>query len=165
MADADPALEAPKYIYKIAASHPKPSWPPQDKVDSAKAVLPASDLDSKSRFIHMSTAKQIPGTLKHFFRTSSRDRNSVFLLKVLWPPVFDDLGLLRWESPDAKICGPREDEGLFPHLYFFDGEEPMDGSNRLWLRKAEVDDVKELVSEEGTEGWEQSLQDLEKWLV
>lgn len=157
--------EAPKYIYKIATSHLKPSWPATSKSDGYQPILPASDLDTKSRFIHMSVAKQIPGTLKHFFKSHSQERNIVYLLKVLWPPVFDDLGLLRWESPDAKICGPREDEGLFPHLYFFDGEEPMDGANRLWLRKAEVEDVKELVSNEGVEGWESALKQIEEWLV
>lgn len=165
MAEENAPTDAPKYIYKIASSQPKPSWPPESKHDGDSPILPASDLDTKSQFIHMSTAKQIPGTLKHFFRTSSDERNVVFLLKVLWPPVFDELGLLRWESPDAKVCGPREDEGFFPHLYFFDGEEPMPGSSRLWLRKAEVEDIKEVVSEEGVEGWENGLKELEKWLV
>lgn len=79
--------------------------------------------------------------------------------------MFDELGLLRWETPDAKVCGTREGEGLFPHLYFYDGEDPGLGATRLWLRKGEVEGVREVVSERGVEGWEGSLGELGAWLV
>ena len=111
----------------------------------------------------MSTATQIAGTLHHFFPTSSDERNTVYLLKVpLTNKITEQNNVVRWESPDASICGPREGEGMFPHLYFQDDTKP--GEYRLFLKSNEVDSVKELVSEPAMVGWDDALSRLGGWL-
>lgn len=143
------------YIYKICPSDPPiPTTPantlPQDY------TLPASALDTSSKFIHLSTAAQVPGTLLHFFPAPASARTSIVLLRIPYAPL-EAAGVVRWESPDAKICGPRDGEGMFPHVYFVDG--------RLGLRSDEVEGVRELVSEVGEEGWVSALERSEGWLV
>ncbi|ETN36843.1 uncharacterized protein HMPREF1541_07830 [Cyphellophora europaea CBS 101466] len=115
-----------------------------------------SDLDLKSGFIHLSSARQIPGTLTHFFASPPSDRTSLYLLKIPLAPL-ETAEVLRWESPDAKVCGSRDGEGMFPHVYFADG--------RLGLSDREVQSVREVVSEQGQLGWEAALAGLESWLV
>lgn len=91
---------APKFVYKLVpSSSPIPEPLPE--------TLPVSDLDQRSGFIHLSTALQVPNTLKHFFR----DEPSVYVLRIDYERVEKDI---RWEDPDAKVCGPRGGEGLFP---------------------------------------------------
>lgn len=92
--------QAPKYVYKLVpSSSPIPEPLPE--------ALPVSDLDQRSGFIHLSTALQVPNTLRHFFK----DEPSVYVLRIEYERVEKDI---RWEDPDAKVCGPRGGEGLFP---------------------------------------------------
>ena len=155
-----PPHSSQKYIYKIAPASPEP----QLDVDGLESVLPPSELDVSSKFIHMSTASQIPGTLKHFFSTSSSTTDTIYLIKVPIVSVWEDIGALRWESPDASVCGTRDGEGMFPHLYFYD-HDVEGGRERLWLRRNEVVEVKEIVSREGEEGWEKALGESGEWLM
>jgi hypothetical protein len=91
----------PTYVYKLVPSTaPIPEGILPDR-------LPISELDQTSGFIHLSTASQVPNTLKFFFK----DDLLVYILRVDFKMVEKDI---RWESPDAKICGPRPGEGLFP---------------------------------------------------
>lgn len=66
----------------------------------------------------MSTASQVPGTLKRFFPIGCGKRTVIYLLRVELGPLEQQDGVVKWESPDATVCGPRPGEGLFPHLYF-----------------------------------------------
>ncbi|KAL1991492.1 hypothetical protein VTN49DRAFT_4800 [Thermomyces lanuginosus] len=96
--------QAPKYVYKLVpSSSPIPEPLPE--------ALPVSDLDQRSGFIHLSTALQVPNTLRHFFK----DEPSVYVLRIEYERVEKDI---RWEDPDAKVCGPRGGEGLFPEDVF-----------------------------------------------
>jgi uncharacterized protein (DUF952 family) len=89
-----------KYVYKLVpSSAPIP--------ESLPDRLPVSDLDLQSGFIHLSSARQVPNTLKFFFK----DEPVVYVLRLEYAKVEDNI---RWESPDAKICGPRDGEGMFP---------------------------------------------------
>lgn len=138
-----------RYIYKIA-----PEAPDLNTSQHAQSsILPPSQLDISSGFIHMSTASQVPGTLKLFFETTS-STNKIFLIRVGLPLKS---GELRWESPDAKVCGPRPDEGLFPHIYH--------DEKRLYISIEEVESIKEVISGEGVEGWESGLKQVEGWLL
>ncbi|TRM62911.1 hypothetical protein BD626DRAFT_496947 [Schizophyllum amplum] len=131
--------DVPTYLYKLV-----PSSAPVPEPSALPDVLPLSDLDAQSGFIHLSTAPQIAGTLKHFFA----DEAHVYVLKLSWAKVADKI---RWESPDAKVCGPRPDEGLFPHLY-----------NGPKLGKEEVEDVARW---EKGENWDEALEKAHSWLV
>lgn len=81
-------MSKPTYLYKIIPSSNPPPNPLPEK-------LPLSALDSSSGFIHLSTAVQIPGTLKHFFA----DESLVYILRVNYDALEKDL---KWEDPDAK---------------------------------------------------------------
>lgn len=118
------------YIYKIVPYTAPPPTP-------LPVALPVSELDQNSGFIHLSTAKQIPDTLKHF-------------LRIPYDSVEKDI---QWESPDAKVCGPRAGEGMFPHLY-----------NGLKLGRQEVDSTQAWTRTEGG-GWDEALKQAEDWLV
>lgn len=128
----------------------------------------------------MSKAAQIAGTLKHFFPSEVGKKNSVWLLKVRISKDLEAQNILRWESPDASVCGQRDDEGLFPHLYFpagpgvsQDGDAVppvnIDGSDglRLFLTKADVESVLEVVSDPDVSGYDISLQNeaAKQWLI
>jgi uncharacterized protein (DUF952 family) len=90
----------PFYLYKLVPS----TSPVREPIPER---LPVSQLDQESGFIHLSTALQVPNTLKYFFK----DEPLVYVLRIEFNQVMDDI---RWESPDAKVCGPRPEEGLFP---------------------------------------------------
>lgn len=93
--------KVPLYVYKLVpstASFIGPIIPER---------LPVSDIDQKSGFIHLSTAFQVPNTLKGFFK----DEPIVYVLRILYENVEHDI---RWESPEGSVCGPRPNEGLFP---------------------------------------------------
>jgi uncharacterized protein (DUF952 family) len=90
----------PFYLYKLVPSTSPVREPLPER-------LPVSELDQESGFIHLSTALQVPNTLKYFFK----DEPLVYVLRIEFEEVMADI---RWESPDAKVCGPRPDEGLFP---------------------------------------------------
>ncbi|CAL1711170.1 unnamed protein product [Somion occarium] len=133
------ASSKPSYVYKLIPSSAVPPDPLPER-------LPVSELDQTSGFIHLSTAKQIPGTLKYFFREDSR----VYVLRIPYDAIDKDM---KWEDPKAEVCGPRGGEGLFPHLY-----------NGLKLGKDEVDSVQ--VWETGKDGgWDDALNKAESWLV
>lgn len=74
----------PTYIYKIVPSSAPPPSPLPD-------ALPVSDLDQKDNFIHLSTALQVPGTLKRFFS----DAEQVYILRINYPQVESKI---KWED-------------------------------------------------------------------
>lgn len=82
--------------------------------------------------------------MKYFFK----DEPLVYVLRIESERVIDDI---RWESPDAKICGPRPDEGLFPHLY-----------NGLRLGKNEVESIAVWTNEAG---WDKAISQAKPWLL
>lgn len=163
-----------RYIYKITPSSPKlpvTSFPvgklPTD------FNLPSSDLDQNSGFVHMSTAKQIPGTLEHFFASKSSSSDSIYLLRVGYSSLLERKDAqIRWESPDASICGPREGEGMFPHIYAIrysmdsnDSSTANTSTKALFLLSGEsVDSVAIITSEAGEDGWHSALRRLGDWL-
>ena len=59
--------------------------------------------------------------------------------------------LIKWEDPKGEVCGPRGEEGLFPHLY-----------NGLKLGKDEVESVRVL---ENSGGWDAALEEVDDWLI
>ncbi|EAL87458.1 hypothetical protein KXW98_009471 [Aspergillus fumigatus] len=127
----------PFYLYKLVPSTSPVREPLPER-------LPVSELDQESGFIHLSTALQVPNTLKYFFK----DEPLVYVLRIESERVIDDI---RWESPDAKICGPRPDEGLFPHLY-----------NGLRLGKNEVESIAVWTNEAG---WDKAISQAKPWLL
>jgi len=131
-------MSKPTFIYKIIPA----SSPPRDPLPE---TLPLSTLDSNSGFIHLSSAVQIPGTLKHFFTDDPR----VYVLRIPYDRVEKDI---RWEDPKAEVCGERGGEGMFPHLY-----------NGGRVGSAEVESVK-LVEKTGS-GWDEALERIRPWLV
>lgn len=132
----------PTYIYKIwDASTPIPLSP-----ESMPESLILPELDRKSGFIHLSTAPQIPNTLKHFFGGHER----VYLIRISYGNVKKDI---RWEDPESKICGDRDGEGMFPHLY-----------NGLKLGKNEINGVR-MVEKEENESWDEALKGVHNWMV
>lgn len=135
----------PTYIYKLV---PYTSPVPSNHADLPD-VLPVSDLDRTSGFIHLSTAPQIPGTLANFFASDPR----VYILRIPYDPL-DRSGVIKWEDPKGDVCGPRPGEGLFPHVY-----------NGLRLGRAEVESVWVL---ERAGGWAETIEKEEAfkaWLV
>ncbi|CRG88102.1 hypothetical protein PISL3812_05129 [Talaromyces islandicus] len=92
----------PRYVYKLVPSDAPIPEPLPDK-------LPVSNLDQQSGFIHLSTALQVPNTLKFFFK----DEPLVYVLRIEYEKVEPEI---RWESPDGKVCGLRGGEGMFPCL-------------------------------------------------
>ncbi|KAG0699509.1 hypothetical protein DFH29DRAFT_936431 [Suillus ampliporus] len=128
----------PTYIYKLIPSSATPPNPLPDQ-------LPVSDLDQTSGFIHLSTALQVPKTLKFFFKDDVR----VYILRIPYDPIEKDI---KWEDPKAEVCGPRGGEGMFPHLY-----------NEFKLGKDEVESVQSW--EKGPDGWDSALQEAEAWLA
>lgn len=129
----------PTYIYKLI---PSTTAPP----DPLPATLPVSELDRSSGFIHLSTAAQIPNTLKWFFADEPR----VYVLRLLYESVEKNI---RWEDPKGEVCGPRGGEGMFPHLY-----------NDLKLGHDEVESVAVWERKEG-EGWDDVVKKAQDWLI
>lgn len=129
----------PTYIYKLIPSDAAPA-------DPLPTALPVSSLDQSSGFVHLSTVKQIPNTLKTFFAEDPR----VYILRIPYEPLEAQI---RWEDPKAEVCGPRGGEGMFPHLY-----------NGLKLGKDEVESVQTWERVDG-EGWDAVLEKAKAWLV
>lgn len=140
--DSPAAIAQPAYFYKLIEHTAPPTDPLPDK-------LPVSALDQQSGFVHLSTAAQIPGTLRHFFT----DVPLVFVARIPCAPL-ESAGVVRWEDPEGKVCGPRPGEGLFPHLY-----------NGLQLGKEEIDSVAKW--DRNDLGWDEALEKAkaEGWLV
>ncbi|PKY06460.1 hypothetical protein P168DRAFT_325325 [Aspergillus campestris IBT 28561] len=132
MADAEPL-----YVYKLVPSSSPVREPLPDR-------LPVSDIDRSSGFIHLSTAFQVPNTLKAFFN----DEPLVYVLRIRYAHI---AGETVWESPEGNVCGPRPKEGLFPHLY-----------NGLRLGKDEVESIAIWNNENG---WDKALQQSKPWLL
>ncbi|EJC99614.1 uncharacterized protein FOMMEDRAFT_22754 [Fomitiporia mediterranea MF3/22] len=130
--------DKPTYIYKLVPyTAPVP--------DELPERLPVSDIDQNSGFIHLSTAPQVPNTLKFFFGNDPK----VYILRLSYEPLEKNI---RWEDPKAEVCGPRGGEGMFPHLY-----------NGLKLGKDEIESVQ--TWEKGDGGWDEALKKAESWLV
>lgn len=74
--------------------------------------------------------------------------------------------MVRWEDPNAEVCGERGGEGMFPHFYKY--EEEGEG---LGLGKEEVESVEVwerevgVGVEDGKNGWAKALKSAEGWLV
>lgn len=150
----------PTYIYKLVpSSAPVPDVLPER--------LPVSEIDQKSGFVHLSTAPQIPGTLKYFFADDTR----VYVLRLNYDDLVESI---RWEDPEAAVCGPRAGEGMFPvgstiqsiqrhgeyaGSYFF--EQHL--YNGLKLGKDEIESV--AVWEKGEDDWDTALKEAASWLV
>jgi len=81
-------MSTPTYIYKIV---PESAAPPSPLPDA----LPVSELDSSDGFIHLSTALQVPGTLKRFFS----DKDSVYILRIIYAKVEKDI---KWENDKGE---------------------------------------------------------------
>ncbi|KAJ7699948.1 hypothetical protein B0H17DRAFT_925709 [Mycena rosella] len=132
-------MSAPTYIYKIIpSSSPVP--------DPLPELLPLSELDATSGFIHLSTSLQVPGTLKHFYAETPE----VYICRIRYASVEKDV---KWWDPNAEVCGPRGSEGMFPHLYNGGrlGSAEIESSVAVW---------------EQTDGnWEEALKKAESWLV
>lgn len=94
----------PLFVYKLVSS----STPVREPLPER---LPVSEIDQKSGFIHLSTAFQVPNTLKSFFK----DELLVYVLRIPYEGLDQ---LIRWESPEGNVCGPRPDEGLFPVCFY-----------------------------------------------
>ncbi|KAG5728979.1 hypothetical protein E4T56_gene15191 [Termitomyces sp. T112] len=96
-------MSIPTYIYKIVPSDlivlPLPER------------LPLSSLDTRDGFIHLSTAKQLPGTLSRFFASETK----IHILRIEYRKIERDI---RWEtSSKDNEPGDIGDDGVFPHLY------------------------------------------------
>ncbi|KIJ63954.1 hypothetical protein HYDPIDRAFT_112442 [Hydnomerulius pinastri MD-312] len=132
----------PNYIYKLV-SYKTP--PPSTVASELPEALPISEIDKSSGFVHLSTARQVPNTLKFFFGGDPL----VYILRIKYDDVEKDI---KWEDPKAEVCGPRGGEGMFPHLY-----------NGFKLGKDEVDDI--LVVERGDGEWEAAIQEVQGWMI
>ncbi|KAL2823669.1 hypothetical protein BDW59DRAFT_148462 [Aspergillus cavernicola] len=127
----------PTYLYKLVPSTAPVHQPIPDR-------LPVSEIDQQSGFVHLSTALQVPNTLKLFFK----DEPLVYVLRIPYESVARDI---RFEDPEGRVCGPRPEEGLFPHLY-----------NGLKLGKDEIESMSVWSNDHG---WEKSLGAAKPWLL
>jgi len=132
-------MSIPTYIYKIVPSSTPPPTPLPDK-------LPVSELDKASGFLHLSTAVQIPGTLKYFFD----DIDIVYILRIEYKSVEKDT---KWQNEAGALGGVGE-EKYFPHVY-----------NDLCLGKAEIESVAEWKRD--SKGWDSAIEKArsESWLI
>ncbi|KAJ3549530.1 hypothetical protein NMY22_g853 [Coprinellus aureogranulatus] len=128
-----PTMPPPTYLYKIV---PATAAPP----DPLPEWLPVSDLDAKDGFVHLSTAKQVPGTLNLFFD----GHDKIYLLRLEYAKVKEQI---KWETPQRAL-GKEGEDGCFPHLY---------NGNRLG--KNEVDSVSS-VEKAKAETWDLALSPL-----
>jgi uncharacterized protein (DUF952 family) len=97
-------------LYKILT---KNEWS-----NAQKSGLIEVEIDQKDGFIHLSTARQLPGTLSLYFA----DSDSLFLLKLDQSQIKD---ALVFEAPSAGSGRG----GLFPHLY---SELGIDQIAQVW---------------------------------
>ncbi|KAJ3517967.1 hypothetical protein NLJ89_g169 [Agrocybe chaxingu] len=134
-------MSTPTHIYKIVSSSALPVPLPK--------ALPVSELDQNDGFIHLSTEKQLPGTLRRFFKNDSL----VYILRINYRKVEKNIkwengkgtgaAFVRLDALDLHIfCqapGGIGEEGIFPHLY-----------NGLRVGKEEIESFKQ---------WEKDSQD------
>lgn len=131
-------MSAPTFIYKLVPLTVR-------LPDEIPNELPLSELDASSGFIHLSTASQVPGTLRHFFASD----DAVYVLRIAYEHIRADI---RWEDPQATVCGDRNEEGMFPHLY--NTKPPKLGKNevesvRLFRRVGDVWDMSAVAEAQG----------------
>jgi uncharacterized protein (DUF952 family) len=82
----------PTYIYKILPSEPPPPSP-------LPLALPVSALDARDNFIHLSTSRQVIGTLRNFYAAEAH----VWILRIPYARVEQ---WIKWENSVGK--GPDE---------------------------------------------------------
>ncbi|KAJ7499049.1 hypothetical protein FB451DRAFT_1204077 [Mycena latifolia] len=126
-------MSKPTYIYKLVSFSPDP----------LPETLPLSELDLASGFMHLSTALQVPRTLKRFFAEEPR----VNILRIEYSVVERDI---KWEDSKGEVPGEIGGEGMFPHIY-----------NR-GLGRGEIESV---VVWERNGNWDEALKNAESWLV
>lgn len=90
----------PKMVYKVC---PARDW---SEAVTDRQYLGSAD-DHRDGFIHLSTATQLPGTLKRHYRDADGRGRTGLVLVVLDASRLGDA--LKWESA--------RDGSLFPHLY------------------------------------------------
>jgi len=130
-------MSKPTYIYKLVSfTSPVP--------DPLPERLPFSELDTASGFIHMSTALQVPRTLKRFFAEDPR----VCILRVKYSTVEKNI---KWEDSKGEVPGEVGGDGMFAHIY-----------NR-GLGAGEIESVVVWHRNEGD--WDEALKKAESWLV
>lgn len=78
----------PKYIYKILPPNPPPPSP-------LPLSLPVSALDARDNFIHLSTSRQVIGTLRNFFGNDEY----VWMLRIPYDRVAK---WIKWENSVGK---------------------------------------------------------------
>ncbi|GLB33675.1 putative protein of unknown function (DUF952) [Lyophyllum shimeji] len=127
----------PTYIYKLV--------PPDLIVLPLPERLPLSQLDANDGFIHLSTAVQLPETLRRYFANEMK----MYILRLEYKHVEKDI---RWEDPRGKDPGDIGAEGIYPHLH-----------NGGQLGSEEVEDV--FVLERGGEDWDIEKIRNSEWLV
>jgi uncharacterized protein (DUF952 family) len=81
----------PTHLYKIIPGS-QPELLPSPHHDA----LPLSLLDQESGFIHLSTATQVPGTIKRFFAKEKK----VYVLKLDYNQILNDI---KWEEPSGRV--------------------------------------------------------------
>ncbi|KAJ7179863.1 hypothetical protein C8R43DRAFT_970811 [Mycena crocata] len=129
-------MSKPTYLYKLCSPMPDP----------LPEVLPLSELDAVSGFMHFSTAVQVPRTLKRFFADKAR----VDILRINYAAVEQNSDL-RWEDSKGKEPGEIGGEGVFAHIYG---------------RSLTASDIETVVSWHQTDGnWDEALKKAESWLV
>jgi uncharacterized protein (DUF952 family) len=143
-----------EFIYKLVGSAPGLPVTEQGKLPE-NFVLPASDLDKRSGFMHLSTAVQVPGTLQ-FFPSPKSENGKLFILRAPLEPLVKN-GDVRWESPDGQISDTPGKEGYFPHIY---------DDKKYRFTTDMIDSVVEIASEEGEEGFGKAVTKLgeDGWL-
>jgi len=132
-------MSTPTYVYKIVPSSTPPPTPLPER-------LPASELDNTDGFLHLSTAVQIPGTLKRFFTSTDK----VYILRIEYIGVEKDI---KWQHSTGALGDVGEDN-VFPHLY-----------NGLRLGRAEIESIVEW--EQDSKGWDTAIEKArsESWLI
>jgi len=133
-------MSTPTYLYKIVPSSTPPPTPLPER-------LPVSELDSVSDFLHLSTAGQIPETLRLFFK----DAEKVYILRIEYKNVENDT---KWENSRTGALGGVGEENVYPHIY-----------NGLRLGCAEIESIIEW--EQDSKGWDTTLasEKAKLWLI
>ena len=90
------------YVYKILPNTPVYQGIPVPVPSSYE--IPRTQIDLDDGFIHLSTLKQLPGTLSRFFR----DQTNVQILKIDYKRL-SAFKIVKWEKASNG--------DFFPHLY------------------------------------------------
>ncbi|KLT45016.1 hypothetical protein CC85DRAFT_282923 [Cutaneotrichosporon oleaginosum] len=128
--------QQPQYVYKIIPSASVDSRFYFNQPIAASDTIMMTELDLKDGFVHMSTAKQVPGVLKRFFD----DVPSVAILRMDYARL-SSFKRVTWDQTSSGES--------FPHLH-----AQIEGEN--------IDSFKEI---ERNQSWDDALQWLGDWLV